>query len=281
MKSRVSSKLLLGFLALSAYQALTCDFDNGLDFENASESIHHGIRGHITFSGTWPAEIGEARLVASANFPPDPLEPLDAFIFSDPIQVGVASLNYGVSLDPATYRIVAVIFRERNQPWDISNILAVHAPLNPCTIIPDLSQAVVVETDTSVVDGVDLVVDFTKGSLSGNVEFIGEWSPDIAFVGIIALVYPLDLLNLVPCGLAILPLGVEQANYRIRVPANNYSLLIVAGQNLSNITNIADLRILGTYFSPGDETRPGVVQVLSNKDTPNIDMVADLRLFSN
>ncbi|NIR49366.1 hypothetical protein GWO43_12840 [candidate division KSB1 bacterium] len=279
MIKRLSFRCFLFAIITVGCVSLRCELDSGLEFQDSGESIRHGIKGHIEFRGAWPENISEARLVASASFPPDPSEPLATFIFSDPIRIGTKSLDYGLSLQPDTYEIVAVIFRESNQPWDISNILAVHAPLDPCTIIPDLNEAVVVENDTSIVENVNLSVDLTKGSLSGNVEFVGEWSPDIQFVGVIVIENPINFFNFIPCGIAVLPLNVGEANYQVFVPAGDYVLLVVAGSSLSAIADVSDISIIGNYFEPGNNSRLGVIHVENNQNTPNIDVVADLDKF--
>ncbi|MFQ5637794.1 MAG: hypothetical protein ACE5IR_07330 [bacterium] len=280
MRIRFFSYRLLGGILLICVLIWRCNLDQGLEFGNPSETISHGIKGSIVFSGAWSQDITEVRLVVSTTFPPDPAQPLDVFIFSDPIQVGVRSVDYGISLSPATYQIIAVIFRERNQPWDLSNIMAVHSPLSACTIIPDLSQAVVVESETSVIDSVDLDVDLSKGSISGEIAFVGAWPADINFAGIVAFENPIDFSNLAPpCGLAILPLDVENAQYKIRVPPNDYLLLVIAGSSLADlvetlinnegggdITQILSL-IRGIHLAP--------IAVQSQQDTPNINITVD------
>ncbi len=258
---------------------LACDVDSGLDFGNPTARLAHGIKGRLIFSGQWPTSYAEVRVVTTASFPPDPANPLDAFVFSDPIRLGVRSVDYALTLAPGTYRIVAVIFREHERPWDIGNILAVYAPLAPCTILPDLSKGVTVASDTSIVEGVDVFVDLTKGSFSGTVRFEGEWPAEIGFAGVLAFEAPLDFNNLIPCGLAVLPVGVREAAYRVVVPASDYVLLIVAGRDLGSVTNLTDVSIIGTYFAPEDSTRPGVVRVQQQANTAGVDMVAHLNVI--
>ncbi|MFQ5708305.1 MAG: hypothetical protein ACE5HO_12690 [bacterium] len=253
--------------------------DHGLSVDDPTEVLKTGIKGTIVFNFTdrWPDTIAETRLVALENFPPDPA---DTLLFSDPIQSGIDSLDYQLSLAPATYQIIAVIFREKEKPWDVANILAVHAPLDACTIIPDLSQAVTVTSNSPIVENVDIEVDLTKGSISGEVQFVGDWSPEITFAGIIALRHPLDLSNLIPCGLAVLPVKVERANYKVLVPENNYTILVVVGKDLADVTNLADISIIGFYHANDDTTNAAPVQVAKNQDIRNIDITANLSTFN-
>ncbi len=250
---------------------LQCDVDHGLSVDDPTESVRQGIRGRITFSGNWPRNVAEARLVATSNFPPDPTESLDTFIFSDPIQVGISSLDYGLSLNPATYQIIAVILRETGKAWDIGNILAVHSPLSACTIIPDLENPITVAPGASIVEGVDIAVDLTKGSITGQVQFTGQRPPDVQFAGILAFESPLNLLDPIPCGLAILPLDARVANYKVVVPSNSYAVIVVAGTDLADLTNF---RIIGAHVQDGS-TLAAVVEVGQSQNVSNVDLIAN------
>ena len=250
---------------------LHCDVDHGLNVDDATESVRQGIRGRITFSGSWPSNIAEARLVATANFPPDPTQPLDAFIFSDPIQVGSSSLDYGLNLKAATYQIIAVILRETGKAWDIGNIQAVFSPLSACTIIPDLANPITIAPGGSIVEGVDIAVDLTKGNIAGQVQFNGLRPQDVQFAGILAFESPLNLLDPIPCGLAILPLDATVANYKVLVPPNKYVVVAVAGMDLTDITNF---RIIGAHLQDGS-VLPAVVEVGQNQNVSHVDLVAN------
>jgi hypothetical protein len=257
----------------STYYFVGCNIDHGLTVDDLTEKIQSGIKGTIIFNGAWPDDIIEARLVATADFPPDPADPLQEFKFSDPIPVGVDTFDYAFPLEPDTYRLIGFIAREKGQDLNISNLLAVYSPLDPCTIIPDPAAAVIVESDSSIVEGINISVDLTKGGISGKVEFVGDWSPDITFAGVIVFKFPLNLINPIPCGIAVLPVNVESANYRVLVPENDYLVFVVVGQSLSDITDISDISIIGTAS--------GAIKVLKNQDTPNVDITADLSLFKN
>lgn len=259
-------------IILLTFQFSSCKIDHGLGVDDSSEIVKHGIKGTIffNFKEQWPENIAETRLVASVNFPPDPTAPLDEFIFSDPVPVGVDTFDYVFSLKPGTYRIIAVIARERSQSWDISNILAVYSPV-PGLFLPD---SVVIATESSIVEGVDIFVDLTKGSISGTVTFVGEWPPNTTFAGIaVYQKYP-PLSPLLFSGIAILPVKVSSAPYKVLVPPGRYEgIIVAAGPTLLEISTI------GIYYAPGDTTKPGAVEVFESKDTPEIDIIADLNLI--
>ncbi|MFQ5604743.1 MAG: hypothetical protein ACE5HS_15850 [bacterium] len=260
-----------GWLTL-ALSLLQCDLDHGLQVKKELNNIPHGIKGTLTFNGAWPENMAEARLVAAANFPPEPSDPLDSFIFSDPIQIGVETLDYGLMLNPASYQIIAVIFREKATSWDIANILSVYSPLSSCTIIPDLSRAVEIESDTTVVEGVDISVDLTKGSIGGRVEITGEPPSGVKFAGIFAFKHPFNFNSLIPCGVALLPLDADSLNYKMLVPAGDYTVSALAGENISDFTR---LRLIGNYTAPNNPSSPGVVRIGKNQNRSEISLKVD------
>ncbi|MFQ5751260.1 MAG: hypothetical protein ACE5HI_04620, partial [bacterium] len=246
MHSSFSFNIILIILLVLSCQFIQCDIDHGLQVEDPSEIVKHGIKGRIIFNGPWPENIVEARLVAAANFPPDTLQSLDSlFVFSDPIQVGINVLEYGMTLKPATYQLIAVIFREKDRPWDISNILAVYSPLSQCTILPNPDKVVTIASDTTIINDVNITVDLTKGSISGKVNFVGDW-PNVNFTGILVFERPL-LLNPIPCGIAILPLNVDSANYKVFVPQNDYTIHVIALNDLSDIFDF-DISAIASSF---------------------------------
>jgi len=258
------------FLVLTISLSIQCNFDEGLDFAD-SQQVQHGIKGEIVFDGVWPDNVAEARLIAAANFQAD-AGALDQFVFSDPIQVGVDRLNYQLSLNPSTYEVIAVIFRERGTSWDISNLLAVYAPASPCSVFPDTTKAISIESENSVVDSVDIFVDLTKSRVSGTLDFIGEWPSNVTFAAVLAFEVP---LSLIPCGIAILPLNVETADFKMLVPENTYTIAVVAGKSLS----LSEITFIGSYLVPGTSNTPATVTVGKNENIQGINITADLNLL--
>ena len=118
------------------------------------------------------------------------------------------------------------VIREIGTSWDISNILAVYQPLSPCSILPDTDNPIKIETETTIIDSVNLSVDLTKGAINGKVDFIGEWPSDVSVAAILAFEFP---FSLIPCGFSILPAGLESAEYKVLVPENDSDNLIGCG----------------------------------------------------
>ncbi|TDI87438.1 MAG: hypothetical protein E2O77_13195 [Caldithrix sp.] len=266
------TKWQVTFLVLTTSFYIQCNFDEGLDFGD-SRQVQHGIKGEIVFDGAWPDNVAEARLIAAANFQAD-AGALEQFVFSDPIQVGVDRLNYQLSLNPSTYEVIAVIFRENGTSWDISNLLAVYAPASPCSVFPDISKAITIESENSVVDGIDILVDLTKSKVSGRLNFIGEWPSNVTFAAVLAFEVPLSL-PLIPCGIAISPLNIETADFKMLVPENTYTITVVAGKGLS----LSEITFIGSYLVPGTSNTPATVTVGKNENIQDINITVDLNLL--
>lgn len=273
MKKFRFSLLTLIILISSIYHFISCDVDHGLSVDDLSEKIKHGIKGTIIFNGTWPEDIVESRLVASVSFPPNPADTLS---FSDPIPLGVDRFDYEFSLKPEkTYRLIAAVFREKEKSWEISNVLAVYSQKPDVfgLLFPD---SVVVESDTSIVEGVDLFIDLNKGSISGTVTFTGDWPADTLIAGMAVFEEQSPPSFLSVKGLTLLPANVSNASYKVRVPPGSYEgITVLVIVNLDPING----RIIGMYKAPDDTTKPAVV-VLTGQDTPGIDIIANLDLIN-
>lgn len=264
------------FLSIVSFFFLPgCDIDHGLSPSDPTEGVRHGIKGTIIFKGAWPENVAEARLVVSKDFPPDPSASADDFIFSDPIQIGTDSLSYGLSLQPEIYKIIAIIFREENQGWDIANILSVYSQFSGVLgfLFPD---SVAIDSDSTIVEGVDLAVDFTLGSISGTVSFVGEWPVPAPITGLAVferqpqLSNPLALLSVK--GVTIVPANVSTASYRVRVPAGSYEAIdVLAILSLSPF----NIKLLGKYELGASPP----IQVKSGEDVSGIDITANLNLI--
>ncbi|MFQ5753221.1 MAG: hypothetical protein ACE5HI_14610 [bacterium] len=265
--------LFFSLLLLIFTSFIKCNIDKGLSLVDSEEILKHGIKGEIHFNGEWQNNVAEARLVVAAGLDPNATDLQDSFIFSDPIQVGARQFSYEMSLEPATYEIAAVIFREPGSSWEISNILAVHEPLSACSVLPNPDRPIKITSATTIVDSVDFEVDLSKGAITGTVDFLGDWPADIGFAAVLAFELP---FSLIPCGLGIIPVGSESAEYKVLVPEDTYTLAVVVGASLS----LTELTFIGECVEPGTQN-PCALTVAKNANLQNINLTADLNRLSN
>lgn len=233
-------KLLFSILlSLGLCLSLTCNINHGL------EPLRSSIEGQITFSGTWPAEAEEVRLVSAKKFPPTGIADI---AIGENLPADVSTYNYKYYLDPGEYKLIGIIWRAKNSTWDILSI---------CSIYFDgtdsLSQGeITLASDTSTVCGINMHVDRNKArkitdtKIQGNIKFNGEWPDDIFAVTIITTtrfsLSPMQLPTLLDIAFSntISP-GVESASYTINAYPGKFAatgaIFFREGQTLS-ITDI-------------------------------------------
>jgi len=94
--------------------------DHGLAPDDANEDLRTGIRGLITYTGTWPADslIFDLRLVVFQNIPADSSQIISdvvqgkAFIYpenlAESLPFGVSMTPYEMTLEPGFYEYIVI-----------------------------------------------------------------------------------------------------------------------------------------------------------------------------
>ena len=157
--------------------ALTgCGLDGGL------KPLESNIRGQIVISGAVPEELQELRVVVFECYPA-PFSELT--VWSDPLPLGVSTIDYTLPVPPGEYALVALAGRRSDTGW---------APLvvfNPTGgSAPDTVR--VSDRTTSVI-GVDFAVVFSSGQsgIRGTLTFVGAWPDTVSSIRVGALSNPL------------------------------------------------------------------------------------------
>jgi len=177
IQNKTTTIFLLILLGMSLL-IMTCNMNHGL------EPIRSGISGTIKYTGKWPTNTAEVRIVGSTKFPPSDLNDL---IIGDILPIGGDSTIYTFYLDPGDY-YVGLVWREREAAWGIQSIFGIYTePDNP--LAPGL---ITIPDDRAIVTGKDIIADFaharraSKSSISGTVTFIGNWPEQSENVMVIA-----------------------------------------------------------------------------------------------
>ena len=206
--------LVIGEVAVSENETV-----NGPDFNIQMESVESGIQGTVTFTGTWPATAEEVRLVAATTFPPN----FEDIIIGESIPVDAASYDYFFALHPDTYRIVGVAWRAEGTNWDILSICGFYFA-GEDSLAPG---QVVVPTDISVIDHIDISVNRSKArkitntKITGSITFNGSWPADINEVRVIATtrfsVIPVEMPTLLDLAFSdVIQPGIDSLDYVIK-----------------------------------------------------------------
>lgn len=163
-------KLKIGFIWASIFLLLTvshCYKGHGLS-PNPQDSNFTGIRGHITFVGTWPDSTKEVRVAVLDKYPLGVTHPdsLMGFVlrhlvtFSDTIPRFVQSYDYELALEPGTYEWVLVAWFP-DIPLYLLGVKELGAYYrNPGASIPTPIRVL----PGVVVEGIDIVADFNNVS---------------------------------------------------------------------------------------------------------------------
>ncbi len=235
-------KFLKFSLSISFLFILTCEMDHGL------EPVRSHIQGTITYRGDWPAPAEEVRLVTATKFPPKQIEDL---IIGESIPLTGDSYEYNFYLDPGTYKIIGVAWREQNSTWAISSICGIYFS-GTDSLTPG---EITLETDTSVARNVNIFVNranahrVTNSKIIGNIHFTGAWPDSVVDVLVIAAtkfsLFPLQLPTLLDISFSgSIPVGTDSATYVIDAFPARYAataVLLFRANDSFSLNNIIAL----------------------------------------
>jgi len=239
----------------------------GPDFDLQLMSFDSQITGTIQFSGAWPETAEEVRIVASTKFPPA----LQDMIVGEEIPPDVDAYEYHFDLWPETYKIVGVVWRAEGTQFDLLSVCGVYFA-GTDTLAP---SEVVVPTDTSVVQGIDIAVNrskarvITDSRIVGSITFEGEWPEDITEMRVIAStrfsLFPLELPSLFDLSFSeSLASGVTEVDYEIKAfPATYMATGVIffrEGQTLSQDDILYSAGVNGLDLSTYTVERDATVQ---------------------
>jgi hypothetical protein len=257
----------LSFLLLLSLLCLGCDVDQGL------EPTQSGFSGTVYFTHAWPEETDQVLVVASKVFPPASLEDL---VLGEPLPLNVDSVRYTLYTNPLQFSAVGVVWKQKNQPWDVTNIIGIHFKGND-RFSPSLVE---IPDRRSMITDIDVQADLSRAKFAvssqirGSISVTGEWPSTAESVLIIAS------QNVLPTGLLDIQFsqpieaGFDSTNYTFTVQPGTYRLIAVL--LLQSDTPLGVESIKNFYRSNPNSPFPGSVTV--NTDTSvvdNINMILD------
>ncbi|HNT65042.1 MAG TPA: hypothetical protein PKN04_04610 [bacterium] len=235
---------LIFFLAIAAGLFFACD--TGL------EPTQSGFRGQIFFSGERPADTDQVMVVAATRFPPTQISEI---FLGEPLPLNRDTVSYTVYSPVQDYAAIGVVWKQVDQPWDVTNIIGIYLPdskgFTPIRVN--------VATSSTMIDSVDILADYRKAKravhskVSGTLRANGEWPADSESILLIAS------SQLIPSGLLDLqfaspiPAPFDSIDYEWTIQPGTYPLfgvlLIRSGQPLG-VSSIRGFysRIPGALF---------------------------------
>jgi len=162
--------VLFGIIGASLFYLLSCQIDHGL------EPIYSKISGKIFITGEAPENTDEIRVAIIKTFPPKRINEL---LFSDRIPYQTDTSEYEIHVPPGTYDVIAVIWKEKHGPWNISDIVGVYGGIFLGDQLLPSYVPVTVPDNNAVVDTIDIPINLNivnrPVTIEGNVTFQGEW----------------------------------------------------------------------------------------------------------
>jgi hypothetical protein len=247
-------KIILLVLTLSITLVL-CELD---PTEPGLEPTRSGFKGRITFKGAWPEDTDQIIVAAALKFPPSALNDV---ILGEGLPTGQDTVDYTFYLPPTSLMAVGVVWKQKGQEWDPTNIIGYYFPtanhLSPGKLeIPD--------RDT-MIETIDITADLSKAkrkvacTIEGTLRAQGIWpanSQSVVMVASTAPVLPTSLLDLL-FAVPISP-GFESTPYKISVQPGTYhliaALLIREGESIGLNSMAGSYYSLGGISVPTDST---------------------------
>lgn len=287
----MKSKCLAAFLSMLMllWVATSCNYDHGVD------PILTKIKGKIIFTGAYPGNVTEARLVVVKNLPP---ENLTTDVISEPLsfnrgkQAGVNdTVNYELFVEPGVYPIAGVLFRPSGEGLNIANIMGLYLKIAPNFTIDtriEVGQPPGAE-DVNIFANWDLAK--RDAAITGTIDFKGAWRQDTNFFVLACysnipknslefftewvlagkaafqLVFQSTPVNSLPYAVRVnsqLGDGADRGKYK-------FTSLFWIGKNSS----LADIRAIGFYRCDNDSTLPRFAATFHDSTTDGIDFSAD------
>ncbi|MBN1472848.1 MAG: hypothetical protein JW925_13825 [Syntrophaceae bacterium] len=180
-------KIHLLFLTAILALFLGCDTGTGPEEETGPDpEISHGVTGTVTFTGEWPANAAEVRPVTSMVFPPE----MDDIIFGDSIPADTSTYNYEFELDPGTYKIFGIAWRNEGADWNYPSFCGTYySKEDDDSLAPSF---ITIADENAVVKRVNIGVNRSKAhvvssaKITGSVTFNGAWPSNVTEARVIA-----------------------------------------------------------------------------------------------
>ena len=285
MKKPIKKVILIllatGLSGITISTLLRCSIDHGL------VPIYSKIEGNISFTGdSVPPHSDEIRIAVAEKFPPRHINQL---LFSDMIpfeENGVIltdPVDWEIYVPAGTYEIIAVIWKENNASWNISNIIGIYGGSFIGDLLIPTTIPVRVPNNNSVVSNIDIHANLNRvnrdSQITGTITFQGEWPQNTGIIGIGAFVEIPEKDNFTDYyfkNIALdynIPTFVQSHAYTLRVRSSDM-IGYLAVLWIDNTFDLTSIRDIGFYSDPVNPDIPGTIDV-SHDNLTGIDIVVN------
>lgn len=233
-------------LVFLSFILASCELD---PTEPGLEPTRSGFKGRISFKGAWPGDTDQVIVAAALKFPPSTLADV---ILGEALPTGQDTVDYVFYLPPTSLAAVGVVWKQKGQEWDPTNIIGYYFPTANHLSPGKLEIA----GRSTMIEDVDISANLGKAKrkvasvIEGTLRTQGTWpanSQSVVMVASTAPLLPTDLLDL-QFAVPIAP-GFDSISYKISVQPGTYHL--IAALLIREGESIGLGSIAGSYFSLG------------------------------
>jgi len=247
---------------------ISCGIDSGL------EPTRSGFRGTVRFVNNWPDQTDQVMVVAATKFLPTAITEI---VMGDPLPLLVDSIEYAIYTPPAKFAAVGVVWKEKNQPWDVTNIIGIYFPTEDHWTPGNVE----IENRNSMVDSIDIIADLSKAkrkvasTLEGKLNVRGTWpiaAQSVLVAALTALPSPKSSLLDVSFGIPIAA-GFDSTTYTVSIQPGNY--LLVTALVIEENAPIGMQSIRGIYKKKPTDFFSPVIVPTDTSHVKNINIIVD------
>ncbi len=245
-----------------------CEVDTGLT------PLHSGFKGTVHFTEPWPEDTDQVLVAAAKRFPPTTMEDI---VLSEPLPLFQDSASYQVFTPPQLFEAVGVVWKQKNEPWDVTNIIGLYFT-GSNRFQPG---SVTIATRKDMIPDIDITADLSKArrnvnsGITGRIFIQGEWPETVTSVLVVAS------SKLIPQSLLDIQFGFPMTTpfdttmYRLSLQPRTYPLIGVLALETDQPISLSSLR--GIYYeSPGD-LFPGTITLPDDSTVVGgVDITANL-----
>ncbi len=267
---------------VSILTGLICLYFTNCYIDHGLEPLFSKITGQIIYTGEAPSRTDEIRLAAARDFPPKDINEL---LFSEQIPYNQDTVSYELYLPQGKYEVVALIWKEKNRSWNISDLIGIYGGSFIGDQLIPTYQPITIADRYTVLEEIDIQANLNRvnrdASIEGEILFQGDWPENTGAIGVGAFTEIPEKGNALDYffkGIDIdysLPIFVNRTAYRLRVHATD-TLKYIAVLWIDENYDLGELQDIGFYRDSLNPSSPGTVAIPEGLSrVENIDMVVD------
>jgi hypothetical protein len=260
-------KIFYIIISLLYFITASCHIDTGL------EPTKSGFKGTVHFKDKWPENTDQVIVVASTKFPPTVITEI---VLGEPLPLFQDSVQYEIYTPPEKFAAVGVVWKEKDQPWDVTNIIGIYFD-SPNHFVPG---SIDIKNREEMIDSVNITAELSKAKrkvdsrVQGRIIVKGQWPPlaESVLVAASHTILPSSLLD-ISFGFPIAA-PFDTTDYSLPIQPGSYAL--IGALVIETGASIGFESIKGIYKKKPTDFLPGTVKIGTDTTiVKNIDILID------